>query len=116
MDQTEVLHLLESPDALKVKVTGMTLMVPRGRMYHGPARNKADANMAAGGGSGMLPVPYEMAGVGGMLPHDAAAPIHNKCLLQRWLPLLLTTILDGRGDYVVTQWYHALELCGSFFL
>ncbi|KAJ0529537.1 hypothetical protein HanHA89_Chr10g0379001 [Helianthus annuus] len=75
MDQTEVLHLLESPDALKVKVTGMTLMVPRGRMYHGPARNKADANMAAGGGSGMLPVPYEMAGVGGMLPRDAAAPI-----------------------------------------
>uniref|UniRef100_A0A251TLJ0 Uncharacterized protein n=2 Tax=Helianthus annuus TaxID=4232 RepID=A0A251TLJ0_HELAN len=43
-------------------------------------------------------------------------PSHNKCLLQRWLPLLLTTILDGRGDYVVTQWYHALELCGSFFL
>ncbi|XP_035838563.1 uncharacterized protein LOC110905322 isoform X1 [Helianthus annuus] len=22
-------------------------------------------------------------------------PSHNKCLLQRWLPLLLTTILDG---------------------
>ncbi|KAJ0614314.1 hypothetical protein HanIR_Chr02g0061051 [Helianthus annuus] len=50
-------------------------MVPRGRMYRGPARNMADANMAAGVGSGMLPVPYDMAGVGGVLPRDAAAPI-----------------------------------------
>ncbi|MFS7980581.1 putative polyadenylate-binding protein/Hyperplastic disc protein [Helianthus anomalus] len=46
-------------------------------MYRGPARNMADANMAAGVGSGMLPVrvPYDMAGVGGMLPLDAVAPI-----------------------------------------
>ncbi|KAJ0752719.1 putative polyadenylate-binding protein/Hyperplastic disc protein [Helianthus annuus] len=50
-------------------------MVPRGRMYRGPARNIADANMAAGVGSGMLPVPYGMAGVGGLLPLDAAASI-----------------------------------------
>ncbi|KAJ0785631.1 hypothetical protein HanOQP8_Chr02g0045401 [Helianthus annuus] len=50
-------------------------MVPRGRMYRGPARNMADANMAAGVGSGMLPVPYDMAGVGGVLPRDAAASI-----------------------------------------
>ncbi|KAJ0603952.1 hypothetical protein HanHA300_Chr02g0044111 [Helianthus annuus] len=50
-------------------------MVPRGRMYRGPARNMADANMAAGVSSGMLPVPYDMAGVGGILPRDAAAPI-----------------------------------------
>ncbi|KAJ0668411.1 putative polyadenylate-binding protein/Hyperplastic disc protein [Helianthus annuus] len=50
-------------------------MVPRGRMYRGPARNIADANMVAGVGSGMLPVPYGMAGVGGMLPLDVAASI-----------------------------------------
>ncbi|KAM0034868.1 hypothetical protein Hdeb2414_s0015g00439811 [Helianthus debilis subsp. tardiflorus] len=50
-------------------------MVPRGRMYRGPARNMADANMAAGVGGGMLPVPYDMAGVGGVLPRDATAPI-----------------------------------------
>ncbi|XP_035844533.1 uncharacterized protein LOC110937385 isoform X1 [Helianthus annuus] len=50
-------------------------MVPRGRMYRGPARNIADANMAAGVGSGMLPVSYGMAGVGGMLPLDPAASI-----------------------------------------
>ncbi|KAF5786352.1 hypothetical protein HanRHA438_Chr10g0461711 [Helianthus annuus] len=50
-------------------------MVPRGPMYRGPARNIADANMAAGVGSGMLPVPYGMACVGGMLPLDATASI-----------------------------------------
>ncbi|KAJ0746546.1 putative polyadenylate-binding protein/Hyperplastic disc protein [Helianthus annuus] len=50
-------------------------MVPRGRMYRGPARNIADANMAASVGSGMLSVPYGMAGVGGMLPLDGAASI-----------------------------------------
>ncbi|KAK9073373.1 hypothetical protein SSX86_007697 [Deinandra increscens subsp. villosa] len=47
-------------------------MVPRGRMYRYPGRSVADANMT-GVGSGMLPVPYDMAGVGGILPRDAAA-------------------------------------------
>ncbi|KAI3762968.1 hypothetical protein L1987_53413 [Smallanthus sonchifolius] len=48
-------------------------MVPRGRMYRYPGRNVADANM----GGGMLPVPYDMAGVGGLVPLDAAVGIQQ---------------------------------------
>lgn len=44
-------------------------MIPRGRMYRfPPGRNIADMTMPGVGG-GMLPVPYDMAG---MLPRDAA--------------------------------------------
>ncbi|KAI3826940.1 hypothetical protein L1987_01000 [Smallanthus sonchifolius] len=51
-------------------------MVPRGCMYHYPGRNVADANME-GVGCGMLLVPYDMVGVGGMLPGDVVAAIQQ---------------------------------------
>ncbi|XP_076939644.1 polyadenylate-binding protein 8-like [Bidens hawaiensis] len=48
-------------------------MAPRGRMYRYPARNVADANLAAGVGGGMLPVPYDMAAGVGSMPRDGTA-------------------------------------------
>ncbi|KAI3785190.1 hypothetical protein L1987_44303 [Smallanthus sonchifolius] len=55
-------------------------MVPRGCMYHYPGRNVADANMA-GVVCGMLLVPYDMAGVGGMLPGDVVAAIQQTMVI-----------------------------------